>query len=121
MKIKPLFLGFVAGSSAAVIATLLSAPASGKETRKKLSENKETFLSELRDLKEGLISIKESVAAASKESKTGIREFIHDIKLSVTEWKQNTDEHRVEISNELKEIEQTIEELEKNLAKTPQK
>ena len=115
MNVKSWLLGFLAGGIATGIATLLSAPASGVETRRKLAENKEAFTAELNDLKLSLVEIKESVSAASKEGKTVINDFVQDVKLAVDEWQLSTDENKVGLEKELKEIEQTIQDLEKEL------
>jgi gas vesicle protein len=116
MKAKSLLLGFLVGGAAAGIATLLSAPDSGKVTRRQLKAHKDVYTAELKELKESLMQIKESVATATKEGKTVLGEFVHDIKLSLYEWKLSTDENKTALQKEVKEIEQSIQELEKDLS-----
>lgn len=113
---KSLLIGFLAGGAIASIATILSAPASGKETRHKLAENKEIALSELRELKDSLLQIKDSVAAASTEGKQVIADFINDVKLAIHEWKVETAPIKAELAKDLQALEQIVEDLEKNLA-----
>ena len=120
MNGKSLLVGFLAGGAIASIATFLTAPASGKETRSKLAENKNIALSELRELKKSLMQIKESTSAASIEGKNAIGHFIEDVKLAVTKWKVETSPIKEELNKELKALEQTIEELEKSLSSPPQ-
>jgi len=120
MNGKSLFLGFLTGACAAIVATSLGAPASGKETKRKLAENKQLITTELKDLKENLIKIKDSISTVSKEGKATISEFVHDVKFAIAEWKLSTEENKTELSKDLKEIEQTLEDLEKNLAKNHQ-
>jgi gas vesicle protein len=116
---KSLFLGFLAGGAIAGIATLLSAPANGKETRTKLAANKNIAMTELHELKDRLLEIKESVSAASIEGRTVIADFIKDIKLALNEWDTETAPIKQELTRELKELEKTIEELEKSLTPDP--
>ena len=113
---KSLMLGFLAGGAIAGIATLLSAPATGEETRKKLAANKNIALAELKELKHRLFEIKDSISVASLEGKSVFADFIQDIKLALNEWKTETAPIKQELANELKELEQTIAELEKNLS-----
>lgn len=113
---KSLFLGFLAGGAIAGIATLLSAPASGEETRKKLAENKNIALAEFKELKHRLTEIKDSISVASLEGKSVFADFIQDIKLALNEWKTETAPIKQELAKELKELEQTIAELEKSLS-----
>lgn len=116
MNGKSLMLGFLAGGAIAGIATLLSAPATGEETRKKLAANKNIALAELKELKHRLFEIKDSISVASLEGKSVFADFIQDIKLALNEWKTETAPIKQELANELKELEQTIAELEKNLS-----
>lgn len=120
MNGKSLLVGFLAGGAIASIATFLTAPASGKETRSKLAENKNIALSELRELKKSLMQIKESTSAASIEGKKAIGHFIEDVKLAVNKWQVETSPIKEELTKELKALEQTIEELEKSLSSPPQ-
>jgi gas vesicle protein len=117
---KSLFLGLLAGGAIAGIATLLSAPAPGKETRTKLAANKNLALAELQEIKERLLEIKDSVSIASTEGRTVFADFISDIKLALKEWETETAPIKQELTKELKELEQTIAELEKSLSPQPQ-
>ncbi|CAM3650495.1 YtxH domain-containing protein [Mesobacillus zeae] len=116
MKAKSLVLGIIAGGTAAAVATLLTAPASGKETRQKLSANKDEVMKQLSDVKDSLLEMKQSISTLSKEGKTSLETFLHDVKLSVYEWKLNTDSNKAELQKDIKEIEQTIQDLESELA-----
>lgn len=112
-------LGLVTGGAVAGIATLLSAPNSGPETRLKLLERKNILAEELSELKQNLGLLKSSISTASIEGKEGIREFITDVRLALQNWKIETTQNKQNLSKELQEIEQTIEELEKTLTSQP--
>lgn len=116
---KSLILGFLAGGAIAGIATLLSAPSPGKETRNKIATNKNIAMTELQEIKDRLLDIKDTASAASIEGKTFFADFIRDIKLALIEWETETAPIRQELTKELKELEQTIEELEKSFSTHP--
>jgi gas vesicle protein len=113
---KSLFFGFLAGGAIAGIATLLSAPATGEETRKKLAANTNIAIAELQELKNRLFEIKDSISVASLEGKSVFADFIQDVNLALNEWKTETAPIKQELAKELKELEQTIAELEKSLS-----
>ncbi|KKK36036.1 hypothetical protein WQ57_21670 [Mesobacillus campisalis] len=116
MKAKSLILGFLAGSAVAGIATLLSAPSSGEETRRKVAANKNAFAAELKELKESLAEIKGSVSTVSKEGKSALNDFIKDVKLALYEWQLSTEQNKTALQKDIKEIEHTIQELEQDIA-----
>ncbi|MGM0902340.1 MAG: YtxH domain-containing protein [Bacillota bacterium] len=119
MNGKSLILGFLAGGAIAGIATLLSAPSPGKETRNKIATNKNIAMAELQEIKERLLEIKDSASAASIEGRTVFADFIRDIKLALNEWETETAPIKQELTKELKELEETIEELEKSFSTHP--
>jgi gas vesicle protein len=116
MKAKSLLLGFLVGGAAAGIAVLMSAPAPGEETRRKVAANKNAFAAELKELKESLVDIKASVSTVSTEGKSALTDFIKDVKLAVYEWQLSTEQNKTELQKEITEIEQSIQELEKDIA-----
>ncbi|MBP2241078.1 gas vesicle protein [Cytobacillus eiseniae] len=115
MKLKSLLLGFFIGGAAAGISTLLSAPASGKNTRKQLQERSRSLQNQLVDLKDKFIDIKSTTITASKEGTKEIIAFSADVKQSISSWKKDILPHQQELQKELKEIENAIQELEKSL------
>jgi len=117
MKAKSLLLGLLAGSAAAGISTLLTAPASGRDTRQQLKENTILLKEQLLELKSELMAIKESASFASKEGKTAFKAFSNDIKYSISNWKNEILPHQHRLQRELKEIEAALHELETNINK----
>lgn len=117
MKAKSLLLGFLVGGTTACIGTLLSAPASGKETRNYLKENKECLKKQLIEVKKQLIDLKNSVVVASKEGKETIASFSSDVKTCINNWKRDILPHQQELQKEIQAIETAIQELETNLSK----
>lgn len=115
MKAKSLLLGLLAGGAAAGISTLLTAPASGRDTRQQLKNTTNTLKEQLIELKSELLAIKDSASFASKEGKTAFKEFSNDIKYSISNWKNEILPHQHRLQRELQEIEAAIHELDTNL------
>ena len=117
LKPKSLLLGFLIGGVAGGIATLMAAPAPGEETRRKIASNKEAWGKELTELKDSLLEIKQSVTTASSEGKAVMADFLKDIKLSLYEWQLSTEQNKTALQSDINEMNQTIADLEKELAK----
>ncbi|PLR89959.1 YtxH domain-containing protein [Bacillus sp. T33-2] len=118
MKAKSVLMGLIAGGAAAGIITLLTAPASGRETRRNLKAHKDEVMGHLKDVKDSVIELKNTVSTATKEGKSGINTFVHDLKLAIYEWKLSTDSNKAELQKDIMEIEHAIQELESELSPT---
>ncbi|KAA9031650.1 YtxH domain-containing protein [Niallia endozanthoxylica] len=117
MKGKSFLIGFLLGGVSAGISTLLTAPKSGVETRNNLKESKEVVLHQLNDLKDHLKELNQSLIAASSEGTETLKDFVLEIKHTVSNWQQEIKPHQRELQRELAEIEQSIQELESELSK----
>ncbi|MFT8321841.1 MAG: YtxH domain-containing protein [Bacillus sp. (in: firmicutes)] len=115
MRGKSFLTGFIIGSLAAGISTLLSTPMSGKEARKACRDNTNAFLADIKELKTSILEIKESVTTATVEGKTIIASFIEDLKLTLNDWKIEIKPHQEQLQLELKELETTVNDLESSL------
>jgi gas vesicle protein len=113
MKWKLLLSGFIVGSVAAGISTLLAAPHSGKTTRSRLNQNKQIVRNQIDELKTNLQEITASAAAAVKEVKTQVPAFISGVKASVSHWEEDIHPQQLEIHRELAEIKATVQKREK--------
>jgi gas vesicle protein len=113
MKWKLLLSGFIVGSVAAGISTLLAAPHSGKTTRIRLNQNKQIVRNQIDELKTNLQEITASAAAAVKEVKTQVPAFISGVKTSVSHWEEDIHPQQLEIHRELAEIKATVQKREK--------
>ncbi|WP_102271916.1 YtxH domain-containing protein [Cytobacillus massiliigabonensis] len=115
MKAKSLLIGFIIGGAVAGISTLLSAPASGRDSRKKIKEKIECIQNQLIELNRKFIRVKDATILASKEGKKEILAFSSDVKQSINQWKADILPHQQELQKELQAIEIAIHELEKNI------
>jgi len=115
MKYKSLLIGFFIGGAAAGISTILSAPSSGKETRKNLIENAGNIKKQMTELKNQIIDLKDTALRASKEGKIIIAEFSSDVITMVNEWKQDIKSNQQVLHQEIHAIEEAISDLEKSL------
>jgi gas vesicle protein len=118
MKAKSLLLGFLIGGTAAGISTLLSAPSSGRDTRKMIKDNKEVLGSQLTELKTDFMDLKRSVSYASIQGKSALSDFVSDIKYSVSNWQNEIRPQKLELQRDLQSIEQSLTELENSIGST---
>lgn len=116
MKAKSLLMGFLVGGVAAGVATLLTAPNPGYQTRGILKANKDEFIGSIKDVKEAAVELKDTVAYASKEGKTVIQSFVTDVKTAIYKWQLHTEVNKNELQKDVKELEESIKELETELA-----
>ncbi|MDZ5470205.1 YtxH domain-containing protein [Bacillus sp. 31A1R] len=115
MKTKTLLLGFIVGGIAAGVTTLLSAPASGKETRNYIKENSNQWRNQLLDLKISLLDLKNSTTSATKEGKEVISTFISDVKILLADWQEDINPNQEQLKFELNSIQETVNELESQI------
>ncbi|WP_079507922.1 YtxH domain-containing protein [Mesobacillus jeotgali] len=116
MKAKSVLMGMLVGGAAAGIATLLAAPKSGYETRRTLKANKDEYIGSIKDIKDAVVELKNTVSSASKEGKASMQTFITDVKTVIWEWKQETEENKKALQEDIKELEHSISDLESELA-----
>ncbi|WLR53961.1 YtxH domain-containing protein [Mesobacillus subterraneus] len=116
MKAKKVLAGMVIGGVVASIATLLSTPKSGYETRRTLIANKNEYMESIKDIKDSAVELKNTVATASKEGKASIQTFITDVKTAIFEWKLETEENKKVLQEDVMELEDSIKDLETELA-----
>lgn len=116
MNAKHVMLGFLAGAAVAGIGTLLYTPASGKDLRKNISNNKDNIQSIYLDIKSKIQEMKQETVSASLVSKEAITLFITDVKALLHSWKEDIEPHKNEIQFRIKEIESALGELEQVVA-----
>jgi gas vesicle protein len=112
MNKKALTYGFILGSAAGAITALINAPSSGKVLRGQLRETTNDWSKNITEIKESLISLKNSVSKLSSEGKDIALELIYDIKTSVNQWQKETEPNKQALFDEMKAIQKTIKELE---------
>ncbi|MDE3838128.1 hypothetical protein C0966_01850 [Bacillus methanolicus] len=115
MKLKSLLLGILVGGVSAGIGALLTAPASGKETRQNLKEKKDLLLNQFSVLKKNLAELKDAATYASKEGKEAITTFASDVKSSIDNWKNEISPHQQQLKKEIQDIEKKLNGLEQTL------
>ena len=120
MNGKHLLLGIIAGAAIAGIGTLLYTPASGKNVRKNLKENKNELQDIYKELKLKVNEMKEESISASKVSKETVKNFIAESKDLVQAWKSDIEPHKNELQKRINEIENSLGELE-NIVSEPNK
>ncbi|MFX3660386.1 MAG: YtxH domain-containing protein [Ectobacillus sp.] len=114
-KTKAFVTGLLCGGAVAGIAALLAAPSSGKDLRKKMKEKTNDWKQSLAELKNDTQLLKEQVVQTSAEGKDVFIELKQDMQTAFSSWSKETKSHRENIEQELKEIQQSIENLQKSV------
>lgn len=115
MKFSSFVFGFLAGGVTAAVATLLTTPASGKDTINNLKNNKKYWENHLKKLKEDFIELKASIQTLNQQGKENLGSFIQEVKIVVNDWKREMEPHQKNLQDELQSLQTLIEEMEKNL------
>ncbi|WP_368654513.1 YtxH domain-containing protein [Ornithinibacillus sp. 4-3] len=119
-KGKSLLIGFLVGGSVAAVATLLSAPSSGKVLRQQVREQSADWKNTMNKFIQDVIHLKDQITKTSKEGIELIGELTKDMKSSIEEWKVSVEPHQENIHQYLEQIETSIKELEDKLKDTKQ-
>jgi len=112
-KRKSLFLGLLVGGLAGSAVALLTAPKSGNELQETLKTNSKKVKETLGTLKTESVQLKNQIVQASKEGAIIFKDFSKDIKTSVDTWKKEIEPNKTKILDEIKNIEESIQQLEK--------
>ncbi|MCM3322118.1 YtxH domain-containing protein [Cytobacillus kochii] len=115
MKAKSLFLGFVVGGVAAAAATLFTAPASGKDTRKYITVQSKSASIQIKELGKQLTDIKNQIVHVGEEGKVALSTLTEDVSSSIKQWKSEILPHQQNLQQEIANIEKSIAELEQTL------
>lgn len=121
MNKKLLTYGFIIGGAVGAATALLSAPLSGKELRSQVKETRDDWLRIANEFKENAAELKESVSSLTKDGKEIIQDLATDMKTAVAEWQQDIEPTKEAMQNEIKNIQQTISELEGKLQEGKEK
>ena len=136
LKGKSFLVGFLIGSAAAGISTLLTVSNSGEKTRMNMKANTDAWIKQFSEVKdnikelqktlssfslEGKVELKNDQEDLSPDEKVELKNFISDIKTVVSDWKKEIHPHQQELQKELQEIEYSIQELESNIYKKSDK
>ena len=116
MKASTFFLGLVAGSVAAAVTVLYSAPQSGNELRKTVKNATTDLKVKCQDVQGCIDDLKNSISHLTQEAKEAIPVAIEGIKGSVEQWQRATEPNKERMDKEIAAIQKALEELEQSLA-----
>ncbi|KHD85878.1 YtxH domain-containing protein [Heyndrickxia ginsengihumi] len=117
MKKTKLVYGFLIGSTVGAITALLTAPSSGQELRKQISEKKDDWLQDGRDILNNLKDLKESIGKLSTEGKVIVEDVLEEIKHSFQDWQRQVEPSQDAIQVEINEIQKNLADLESKIQK----
>ncbi|WP_409253342.1 YtxH domain-containing protein [Bacillus sp. SCS-153A] len=117
MKIKSITYGILAGSAIGALATLLSAPQSGKELKGQIEKNKDEWKAVFNEIKTNAVEVKDAVSRLSTEGKQTITLLKDDMQHSIQAWQGNTEPNIQHIKDDISAIEQLAENMERTVSK----
>lgn len=117
-KGRALLLGFIVGGTVSAVATLLTAPSSGRELRGRVKEQSLEWKEIVDDIIQEGLRLKDQLAKTSKEGAALINELTQEMKSSIEEWKVAVEPHQENIHDYLEQIESTIKDLEEKIQET---
>ncbi|WP_246938840.1 YtxH domain-containing protein [Bacillus pinisoli] len=115
MKGNTFFLGVLVGGVIGGMTMLLSAPKSGVQLRASIKENSQELSEKLYDLKSEAKQFLQLLEKSTREGTEVVRDFTEDVQETISSWKKDIAPHQVNIHNEIKEIEDTLNKLESAL------
>ncbi|TYS15928.1 hypothetical protein FZC78_15235 [Rossellomorea vietnamensis] len=117
MKFKSVTFGILAGSAIGAIATLLSAPQSGKDLKRQINKNKDEWKAVLTEIKTNAVEVKDSVSRLTSESKKTITHVKDDMQSSIQTWQGETEPNIQHIKDDITAIEQLADNMEQKVSK----
>ncbi|MBM7659925.1 gas vesicle protein [Bacillus mesophilus] len=121
MKGNTFFLGVVVGGIIGGVTMLLSTPKSGIQLRASIKENSQDLSEKLNNLKLETKGFLQLIEQSTKDGKEVVKEFTEDVQSTIASWKKEIAPHQINIHNEIKEIEETLSQLESALESSRQK
>ncbi|WP_456276026.1 YtxH domain-containing protein [Bacillus sp. AK128] len=112
MKTNTFLVGVIVGSIVGGISMLLSTPKSGSQLRASIKENSQDLSEKLYNLKIEAKDFLQLLEQSTKDGKEVVKEFTEDVQNTIVSWKKDIAPHQVNIHNEIKEIEETLNQLE---------
>ncbi|MDR4945854.1 YtxH domain-containing protein [Neobacillus cucumis] len=115
MKVKPFLLGFMTGGLAAGISILLTAPNSGKVTRRDIKKSTQRGFNQLQILNKNLMNLKDAAVHASTEGRAQIAAFLSEVKIALAHWEEEVRPQQQQIQQNIIELKETIHKLEEEI------
>ncbi|WP_342558563.1 YtxH domain-containing protein [Metasolibacillus sp. FSL K6-0083] len=121
MKAKPFLIGLTAGIVGGAIATILSAPQSGKQLRTNITSFSTSTKERLNDVNFQTKNVKQSFSNLSNEVKNNIPQIIKELSQSFTSFKQQIEPETALLKQEIEGLQKSIGEIEQNLSQFTEK
>lgn len=116
MKAKPFLLGLTAGIIGGMTTILFTAPQPGKQLRTNIAGNTTKAKNDLSVVRNQAIQVKQSVSSLKNEAKNNIPKIINELKISISNFKEEVEPQTKKLKQELEGLQQSIAEIEQNLS-----
>lgn len=112
VKGKSLILGITIGGTLGFVATLFSAPSSGKNMRYRVKEQSTEWREMLDGMKFDGQHLKKQISETSKEGASMMKNLTLEMKHSIEEWRKTVEPHKKNIQEYIEQIETSLKDLE---------
>lgn len=112
MNSNQLIRGFITGVLLGGIGALLTAPASGKETRKKVRDYAENWEIHFEEIKQSIFDLTENIIHTAGVTYEQLLPAIDEIKESIVKWQEEIAPHRESINEKVEELQEAVNGLE---------
>lgn len=115
MSSNQLLKGLVTGAILGGISALLTAPASGKETRKKVKEYADNWEIHFEEIRKSILELSENIIHTAGVTYEQLLPAIDEIKNAIIKWQEEIAPHREKISEKVEELQEAFNGLEKTI------
>ncbi|MDF2557464.1 MAG: hypothetical protein K0R71_1292 [Bacillales bacterium] len=112
MSSNQLLKGFITGVLLGGVGALLTAPASGKETRKKVKDYAENWEIHFEEIKQSIFELTENIIHTAGVTYEQLLPAIDEIKEAIVKWQEEIAPHRERITDKVEELQNAINGLE---------
>ncbi|HWK21704.1 MAG TPA: YtxH domain-containing protein [Ureibacillus sp.] len=116
MRTKPFIIGLSAGLIGGLTTILFTAPLPGKQLRANITRNSKIAKTNLEEIKDYSIGIKNSITLLKNEVKNNIPQIMNELKSSFSTFTQEIEPDTTKLKAEIDGLQKSIIEMENNLS-----
>ncbi|RUL47472.1 MULTISPECIES: YtxH domain-containing protein [Lysinibacillus] len=116
MRAKPFLIGLSTGIIGGITTILLTTPQSGQQLRSNIALNTKKAKANLVEIAKHTSNLKDATFTLKNEVQNNIPKVIHELKDSVSNFKQTIEPDAVKLKEELEGLQNSIAKIENNLS-----
>ena len=116
MNSNQLLKGLITGVFLGGLGALLTAPASGKETRQKAKDYADNWEYHFEEIKSNITELTQNIIHTAGITYEQLIPAIADIKEAIIKWQEDITPHQMKISEKVEELQEAVYDLENALS-----